>query len=65
MLQTSTCLPYLLHIIISGAMYPGVPQAVVAKVDWGTHLAKPKSDILISDSSSADSYNKFSGLRSR
>jgi hypothetical protein len=51
-LQISTGAPYPFPEIISGATYPGVPHAVVAKLSLGKNLASPKSEILITAHSS-------------
>lgn len=44
-------MPYLEPLKISGATYPGVPHAISSDVKSHTFFAKPKSAILISESS--------------
>lgn len=62
MLQKSTALLYPFPVNTSGAIYEGVPQAVIMKFSVLTTLANPKSDIFIIASVSGVEYKIFSGF---
>ena len=63
--QMSTLVVYDSPRKISGATYPGVPQAVNITLASPMTLPSPKSTILIGESGSWEVYMRFSGLRSR
>jgi len=47
--------------MISGATYPGVPHIVVI-LESLTNLARPKSEIFITEPGSLLAYSRFSGF---
>ena len=65
MLHKSTDASYPNPEMISGATYPGVPQAVlIVTLSSCLSFARPKSAILIVAPSSVLSYSRFSGFKS-